>query len=119
MIARPVEAELLLAERQTWRSWWLLFFFANFVNATKSVFQYEATEQCYETCGPPHLFIRPARLYPETLNLFSYMKLKNNLLSVLMNLKRLKVKVKITPEQTMKAQRGSRGIALLFLQPWR
>jgi len=27
----------------------------------------------------------------------------------------LKVKVKFNPEQAMKAQRGSRGIALLFL----
>jgi hypothetical protein len=28
---------------------------------------------------------------------------------------RVKVKVKFTPEQVTKAQRGSRGIALLFL----
>jgi hypothetical protein len=27
-------------------------------------------------------------------------------------------KVKSTPEQATKVQRGSRGIALLFLQPW-
>jgi hypothetical protein len=31
----------------------------------------------------------------------------------------LKVKVKVTLEPVTKAQRGSRGIALLFLQPWR
>jgi hypothetical protein len=31
----------------------------------------------------------------------------------------VKVKVKVTLEQAMKAQRGSRGIALLFLQPQR
>ena len=31
----------------------------------------------------------------------------------------IKVKEKFTLEQAMKAQRGSRGIALLFLQPWR
>ena len=30
----------------------------------------------------------------------------------------LKVKVKFTLEQAMKAQMESRGIALLFLQPW-
>jgi hypothetical protein len=30
----------------------------------------------------------------------------------------VKVKVKVSLEQAMKAQRGSRGIALLFLQPW-
>jgi hypothetical protein len=30
---------------------------------------------------------------------------------------KVKVKVKVTLEQATKAQRGSRGIALLFLQP--
>jgi hypothetical protein len=30
----------------------------------------------------------------------------------------MKVKVKFSLEQAMKAQRGSRGIALLFLYPW-
>jgi uncharacterized OsmC-like protein len=32
---------------------------------------------------------------------------------------KVKVEVKITPEQATKAQRGSRGIALLFLYPRR
>jgi hypothetical protein len=32
---------------------------------------------------------------------------------------KVKVKVKFTPQQAMKAQRGSRGIVLLFLQPRR
>jgi hypothetical protein len=32
---------------------------------------------------------------------------------------KVKVKVKFTPQQAMKAQRGSRCIALIFLQPWR
>jgi hypothetical protein len=31
----------------------------------------------------------------------------------------VKVKIKFTLEEAMKAQRGSRGIALLFLYPWR
>ena len=31
----------------------------------------------------------------------------------------VKVKVKFTLEQAKEAQRGSRGIALLFLKPWR
>jgi len=31
----------------------------------------------------------------------------------------VKVKVKFTPEQATKAQTGRKGIALLFLQPWR
>jgi hypothetical protein len=32
---------------------------------------------------------------------------------------KVKVKVKFTLEQATRAQRGSRRIALLFLQPWR
>jgi len=35
------------------------------------------------------------------------------------SLNKLKVQVKFTLEQAMKAQRGSRGIALLFLLPRR
>ena len=31
----------------------------------------------------------------------------------------IKVKVIFTLEQARKAKRGSRGVALLFLQPWR
>jgi len=33
--------------------------------------------------------------------------------------KRVKVKVKVTLEQATKVQRGSRSIAILFLQLWR
>jgi hypothetical protein len=30
----------------------------------------------------------------------------------------IKIMIRFTPEQATKAQRGSRCIALLFLQPW-
>jgi len=54
--------------------------------------------------------IQISLMYPDKLFRIYYMPIYENEVS-----SKVKVKVKITLEQVTKAQRGSRGIALLFI----